>query len=411
MTYFGYLIFIMTLVGCRSPSSNQRIFEQNLDLLLHPSSAHLVEHNKNSIIIANSLGLKIQINMEPDSKSFNQRDQDLVVCDSFSIESSAENVRIALDPGHIGGSHEMKHIEEKSVRLKDPNGNYLSFSEADLTLGTALHLKERLRPGPYEIFMTRTRPGETSFGKTFTEWMKEDFLAALDSAYARSEISDQKYHWLQTNKDRPKVIFHSFFKNLELIKRTQIIDRFKPDLILVIHYNVHSTKRLDSPGDYLIPTKQNYHLAFVPGSFMPGEFSTTSDIESFRFLFSTTTIMESIRFSESILKSLESSTGVSVIGRKFDGIYPLTNCIYSGTPGIYSRNMVLTRLVRAPVCYIELLCQDNLDEAVVLQDTTVRVGHMNTSVRVIEVADALYQGIINYVELELNPNEAHDNTH
>ena len=305
-------------------------------------------------------------------------------------------MRIAIDPGHIGGNAVMQEIEEKHVRLKDLEGNILAFEEADLSLATALLLSRKLRLSGFEVYLTRTKPGLTAFGKTYRAWLEEDFARVIDSLYRGGSLSPGRYQYLMDNRSQPKVIFHSFFKNHELSQRQTLVNLFDPDLTIVIHYNVHAAGRLDSGSDYHQPTKENYHLAFVPGAFMAGELETDEAIDDFLFLWTSSIIEESIDLSDRILQELEKGTGISPVGREFEDRYPFTHCVFTGTPGVYARNLAMTRFTKAPICFIELLCQDNLSEAQLLADTSLMIGPIKSSPRVREIADALYHGIMNY---------------
>ena len=313
-------------------------------------------------------------------------------------------MRIAIDPGHIGGNAVMQEIEEKHVRLKDLEGNILAFEEADLSLATALLLSRKLRLSGFEVYLTRTKPGLTAFGKTYRAWLEEDFARVVDSLYRGGSLSPGRYQYLKDNRSQPKVIFHSFFKNHELSQRQTLVNLFDPDLTIVIHYNVHAAGRLDSGSDYHQPTKENYHMAFVPGAFMTGELEKDEDIEDFLFLMNSNILEESIDLSEKILQELKKHTGVAPVGREFEHRYPLTNCVFTGTPGVYARNLAMTRFTRAPICFIELLCQDNLQEARRLADTSLSIGPVKTSPRVKEMADALHYGIMDYTRSRVEPN-------
>jgi hypothetical protein len=64
--------------------------------------------------------------------------------------------------------------------------------------------------------------------------------------------------------------------------------------------------------------------------------------------------------------------------------------------GIYARNLRLCRLLNTPVCYGEPLLQDNCFELVALSQHNEKTKTI--SPRVIEVANAYFQGIMKYAE-------------
>ena len=315
-----------------------------------------------------------------------------------------DGIRIALDPGHIGGDNAMLEIEEKHMRLKDLSGKMLTFEEADLNLATALLLSDKLDSAGYHVFLTREEAGLTAFGKTYEAWLEEDFVHVIDSLYDHGTLSPNRYQFLRDNRDKPKVIFHAFFKNYELRQRQAVINNFNPNLTIVIHYNVHAAGRLESTDDYYYPTGENYHMAFVPGAFMAGELETDEAINDFIFLLHTDILKESIDLSSKILQELEKRTSVAPVGREFERRYPFTNCVFTGKKGVYARNLAMTRFTKAPICFIELLCQDNLQEARLLADTSVSIGPITSSPRVQAMADALYHGISRYCGTAIESN-------
>ncbi len=62
-------------------------------------------------------------------------------------------------------------------------------------------------------------------------------------------------------------------------------------------------------------------------------------------------------------------------------------------PGVYCRNLALTRLVHSPLCYGETLIQNNEEEANRLAAKEVIIGDTACSARIKEVAQAYFEGI------------------
>ncbi len=389
---FSYF-FLMLFVGCFS-TTGEHSGKQNY--LIHPDT-------KSQILVCKR---ELRIVKSNEEKIFPLRETDQVSQDNSSqiVLVPSRSRRIALDPGHIGGDNAMLEIEEKHMRLKDLSGKMLTFEEADLNLATALLLSDKLDSAGYHVFLTREEAGLTAFGKTYEAWLEEDFVHVIDSLYDHGTLSPNRYQFLRDNRDKPKVIFHAFFKNYELRQRQAVINNFNPNLTIVIHYNVHAAGRLESTDDYYYPTEENYHMAFVPGAFMAGELETDEAINDFIFLLHTDILKESIDLSSKILQELEKRTSVAPVGREFERRYPFTNCVFTGKKGVYARNLAMTRFTKAPICFIELLCQDNLQEARLLADTSVSIGPITSSPRVQAMADALYHGISRYCGTTIESN-------
>jgi hypothetical protein len=81
-----------------------------------------------------------------------------------------------------------------------------------------------------------------------------------------------------------------------------------------------------------------------------------------------------------------------------NAVYLKDNCMKTGASGVFCRNLTLTRKVKGVICYGESLYQDNVNECKLLSKKEIKVGEMETSKRVEEVAEAYFNGIMNYVK-------------
>jgi len=80
-----------------------------------------------------------------------------------------------------------------------------------------------------------------------------------------------------------------------------------------------------------------------------------------------------------------------------NAVYLKDNCMKTDVVGVYCRNLTLTRKVKGVVCYGESLYQDNVNECKALSKKEVKIGEVETSKRVEEVANAYFEGILNYI--------------
>ena len=110
----------------------------------------------------------------------------------------------------------------------------------------------------------------------------------------------------------------------------------------------------------------------------------------------TNDIERSIEFSGYMVESLVQKTGVPA-ALDSNAVYLKDNCMKTDVNGVYCRNLSMTRKVKGPVCYGESLYQDNINECKALNKKEIKIEGMETSKRVEEVAEAYFQGIMNYV--------------
>jgi len=308
--------------------------------------------------------------------------------------------KIALDPGHIAGDLETAKMEKKWVEMKaNPLKGIkenIQLIEGELTLATAQILKKKLEAQGATVMLTRDKPNISSFGIDFRRWKDSLFHRSLDSAYARGDVSFEEKNFL-LKKANDTEIFRRFFVGEEIKERARKINAFHPDLTLIIHYNVDETNQ-----NWNKPTKKDFVMTFVGGGFAKDELDEPEARIDFLRLLLTDDIEHSIEFSKYIVNSLSEKLEVPS-ALDSCAIYLRDNCITTGVNGVFCRNLTLTRTVKGTVCYGESLYQDNINECKALskKDASTPLSVTNgiqTSKRVEEVAEAYYEGIMNYVK-------------
>lgn len=308
-------------------------------------------------------------------------------------------MRIVLDPGHVANDTALGHIEQKFIAMNVPQSANnqkdsvpVAFAEGQLTWQTANVLAAKLRNAGAEVLITRSGPGITAFGKTFEQWKKDDYPRTLDSLM-KVDPEDQNLKDLKSGKMKTdRSIFRFVFKDAELRKRSEIINAFRPDLTVVIHYNVDETN-----APWSKPTTKNFCMLFVPGSFEAGELATTEDRFDFLRLLLLDDVEESIEVSNFVGEQFRKKLDVPLAGPA-DAGYLSASCRKTRRQGVFARNLSMTRLIHGPLVYGETLYQDNKFEARMLADMSVTdmQSKQTTSKRVMQVADAYYEGIANW---------------
>lgn len=307
-----------------------------------------------------------------------------------SIEKPLTGYKIALDPGHIAGNIEMARLEGKFIEMTIDKQN-IQLIEGELTLATAYFIKKILEEKGAEVFLTRSKPNETAFQLTFDEWIKTKMKEQLKQEVKNKKLSIEKAKELQTKASRQE-LFHRYFKNAELLERARRINAFKPDITLVIHYNVD-----EKNTNWTTPIAENYVMAFIGGAFTKGELRQPEDRFQLLRLLLSNELEESKLLSKTLLLQFEKSLHVSRFNKQSTLSYIDDFSIPTSTAGLYHRNLSLTRYINGIICYGETLYMDNEDECkrLVQKDTSYIWG--KTSSRVYEVAQAYVDGLLNYI--------------
>lgn len=88
------------------------------------------------------------------------------------IQKGLAGVKIALDPGHLGGPY--ARLEERYIDIPSPHGEEaIRFDEGTLSFLTALHLKGLLEKEGAIVMMTRNRIGQGVYGEDFFDWLRK----------------------------------------------------------------------------------------------------------------------------------------------------------------------------------------------------------------------------------------------
>ncbi|RMG71005.1 MAG: hypothetical protein D6722_07635 [Bacteroidetes bacterium] len=301
-------------------------------------------------------------------------------------------LRVALDPGHIAANPETAEIEGKLVRIQASaatGGRPIAFNEAQLTLATARMVRDQLEALGAKVYLTRDAPGVGALGLTFATWKTEGTLdSLLDAAIAAGDLRPAEAHiWRYQTAD--KDLMARWFLPQDLKERARRIAAFRPHLTFIIHYNIHSPNWERRDGEHILPPGDaNYSMAFVPGSFLPGELSASEDRIALLRLLLTPDLARSVRLSDHFIRASQQHTGVAPVDSSIRLVYLDKFSLPAGPAGVYARNLTLTRLIPGPLCYGESLCQDYLPEALALSVPDTVAGDLPAPRRVAEVAAA-----------------------
>lgn len=301
---------------------------------------------------------------------------------------------IVIDPGHIANDLALGKTEQKYIEITPADSApKIELVEGQLTWHTAMMLKARLEKAGATVFLTRSGPGMTAFGKTFAQWREQDFKRTLDSLVKVKGKNDPGLKLVLSGKTDDRSVFRYVFRDAELRKRSELINTWKPDYTVIIHFNVDETN-----VDWKKTSDKNFCMAFVPGGFAAGELNDAERRFDFLRLMLTNELDQSLALSANTTAQFQEKLGVP-LARKTDASYLASDCVFTGKPGVYSRNIALTRLVQGTFVYGETLYQDNKAECYRLMKKNWQdpVSDLMTSERLGQVADAYYQGILKTV--------------
>ncbi|MEM6342809.1 MAG: N-acetylmuramoyl-L-alanine amidase [Bacteroidota bacterium] len=311
-------------------------------------------------------------------------------------------LKVAIDPGHMAATAEVAEIEGKYMKMyanAQQGRPAIQFHEANLTLATAHLIRQQLEAMGATVLMTRTQPGVGVTGLTWEAWRGS---TALEDSIKRlrktGEISWKRARWWRKTAEE-KDIMKRFYTPMDLRARAKMINEFQPHLTLIIHYNVDSPNwELRDDEGYFRPTDQNYLMAFTPGSFMNGELAKLEDRVAFLRQIISDDVAESIRLCDAFVKASVAETGVHIVSSAYPLSYLHRASILTDKPGVYARNLSLTRLIAGPLCYGESLNQDHREESLALNRRDLQIEGINTSSRLKSVANAYVKAVLSFVK-------------
>jgi len=187
----------------------------------------------------------------------------------------------------------------------------------------------------------------------------------------------------------------SYFKKDDLIARANKINAFQADVTAIIHYNI-STKAKLVKG-YFGPTTDNYSMMFTAGSFAKNELNDPEKRMNFLRLLLTDDIERSVELCDPVMAFHRDSLGVPAVAEPNDILYLNKYSLYLGVPGVYARNLRMTRMVQGPICFGESLLQDNKTEATRLNTLDDKLEGEAVSSRLREVAKSYFLGVRDYL--------------
>lgn len=303
--------------------------------------------------------------------------------------NSLSGKKIAIDPGHFAGNMEVARIEQKFIDFTPSPSNQLKdtvrFNEGRLTYQTADILKHKLQEQGAIVMITRPKQNYTAFQITYEDWIIKRKKIVLDSLLKTNAINLNRYTTLM--KLPKQKLFWEFFRDYELMERARIINEFKPDLTIIIHYNVD-----EKNTDWKKPTQKNHTMAFIGGGMTGDNFGKPINKIHFLRLLLSSQIYESEKISSLTVNQFSKQMNIP-IAQKNDADYLRDNCLKTPSNGVFCRNLALCRTINSPLVYGECLYQDNINECYKLCKEDFEIYNQKVPKRIYEAANCYYDAI------------------
>lgn len=313
-------------------------------------------------------------------------------------------LRIALDPGHMGG----KIWDDRTGKfVTDHKGH--TISEGVINLQTSLLLKERFEKEGAVVFVTHENLGSVTDFKwenlDFSKYIPSEIFESTLTSWFINLVSQASIGKILNNLvDRDSNIkrirakseanrWEDFVIREDINVRAQKIEDFHPDITLIIHYDA-----ADPNGDNGVGTKKaDYTKAYVPGGFDSTEFASRAFRRDLaKHIFNPYWWHQSVSLAGSVISSLSKQLGIppdrGLIG---DAV--------AIAPGLQSRNLNLTRMIAdSAIAYVECLYYNDPTEfaAFLKADNSMMIGgeKYTYSNRLVKVVDAIEAGVLNFTK-------------
>jgi N-acetylmuramoyl-L-alanine amidase len=295
-------------------------------------------------------------------------------------------LKIALDPGHLGGK--WAKMEERWFQV----GESKPVQEGDLTLRVARLLAARLRDLGAKVSFVRNDDEPT------TAKRPDDFRDLAKRILIKNGVPQPRADVLdptdpakeQTIRWQSEILFYRYS---EIRRRAGLVNfKLHPDLVLCLHFNAEGWGDPTSPT--LIDTN-HLHL-LVNGSYLAEELEFDDErFEMTRRLLSRA-YDEELPLADTIALAMARQTGLPPYA------YPTTNSTTKvGASGyVFARNLLATRLYRCPVVYCEPYVMNSNDVFTRIQagdyEGTRNINGVERKSIFREYADSVAEGLVDY---------------
>jgi hypothetical protein len=295
-------------------------------------------------------------------------------------------LRIALDPGHLGGK--WAKMEERWFQV----GNTQPVQEGDLTLKVVRILAPRLRELGAKVLFVRNS------NEPVTEKRPDDFRELATKILIKNGVPQPRADVLDPNDPEKEQTIRwqseiLFYRYSEIRRRAALVNfKLHPDLVLCLHFNAEGW---GDPNNPTLTDINHLHL-LVNGSYLQQELEFDDErFEMIRRLLSRA-YDEELPLADAVASAMARETQLPPYQ------YPTTNSTTKvGTSGyVFARNLLATRLYRCPVVYCEPYVMNSKDAFARIQagdyEGTRNINGLERKSIFREYADSVTDGLIEY---------------
>jgi N-acetylmuramoyl-L-alanine amidase len=245
---------------------------------------------------------------------------------------SLRGLRIALDPGHLGG--EWAKTEERWFQI----GNNKPVTEGDMVLHVAKLLKSELERRGASVSLTRSSSKPAT--NLRPEKLKGPAVKSLrDQGRAINPAS------LKSEAER------LFYRTAEIRARARKVNgQLKPDLVLALHFNAESWGNPARPN---LTGIHHMHL-LVSGCYSARELSYEDQRYDLMAKLLNRSYDKEVAVSRAVAQSMARATGLPPYTYTGDSAINV-----GGSPYVWARNLLANRLFECPVVYLEPYVMNN----------------------------------------------------
>ena len=238
-----------------------------------------------------------------------------------AADQPLEGLKIAIDPGHIGGS--WAKMEERWFQIPGSP----PVQEGDMTLQVAKLLKPKLEAMGALVTLVRE---------------KTEPVTPLRPELLRGEAGKSS-----AGGDIVKLSERLFYRTAEIRARAKLVNEtIRPDLVLCLHFNA------DAWGDPAAPTlvpKNHFHM-ILNGAYTDDEIALADQRHELLLK-----LLQGIHTEETQLAMATATAFVERTGMPpyiyFGGVGSARNI--GGNPYLWARNLLANRIYHCPVLYYE----------------------------------------------------------
>ena len=302
-----------------------------------------------------------------------------------SADKPLEGIRIALDPGHIGGV--WARMEERSFRRADDG----PVQEGDMTLMVSKLAAAQLRALGAEVSLVREDAVPAS-----------PFTVDALRVEARRELALIGVGTHRENYDGPRdplkmstVQGHAeklFYRVAEIRERARRVnEKLRPDLAVCVHFNADDWSDPENP----VFTERNDLHVLVSGCFSAGELRYDDERLEMLLRLLRGSSTEEMAAAVPLARALADATGLPPFA------YTTGNAVRAGASEyVWARNLLANRMFDCPVVYLEPYRMNNAETYARIQAGDFEgerevAGRMRRSI-FREYADAVVAGLRSY---------------